>query len=555
MSTSTRAPLALGGLLAAVAVVVCSASDAGAQPAPAPAAPPPAPGDDAAAAPAAPAPPTTADATPAPDGATAPVEGAATAPDAAEAEGPAPDAGATATASDDDVVVVTEGGIFESGLSGEGEAPGTPAGPGGGAFGLELNGHVRGDLFVGKVRHRDRAELKAAYGEVGLQLRARGGEHGAAFAELRLREGQQLDERRLFTELREAYVNAYVGRLDLRLGHQIVQWGRASGLNPTNNVTPIDLRIRSPYEDDRRLANAGARAFLDLRPVRLEGIWMPLYRATELPPVESPWFVTMGRTEFPAPALENGLFAGKVHLELPAFEASASFLHGYAPMPGLVRAGFGDVGATPEVFIARRAYQHDVVGLDFSTTIRDFIAVRGEAAYRRPVDRETGYHVPSPDLQYVLGVDRDLGPVSVILQYGGRYVLDWEEHPPADANFDLIQPDMQLDQELMDLMGPLVDEELANRNQILAQQTAELQHLLSARLEWLTLHETLSLSVMGMVDVTTEEWLAYPKVSYRISDQMTTSVGGEIYSGPDGTLLGLIDETLTGGYAELRVSF
>lgn len=548
MSTSTRAPLTLGGHLALVAVGVCFAPGAGAQPAPAPVEVP-------AASPAEPAPPPTADTPPAPGGATAPVAGAAAVPEAGDAAGPAPDEARGAEAGEDDVVIVSEGGIFESGATGDPEAPTTAAGAGTGAFGLELNGHVRGDLFVGKVPHRDRAELKAAYGEVGLQLRARGGEHGAAFAELRLREGQQLDERRLFTELREAYVNAYVGRLDLRLGHQIVQWGRASGLNPTNNVTPIDLRIRSPYEDDRRLANAGARAFVDLRPVRLEGIWMPLYRATELPPVESPWFVTMGRTEFPAPALENGLFAGKVHLELPAFETSASLLHGYAPMPGLVRAGFGEVGAPPEVFIARRAYRHDVVGLDFSTTIRDFIAVRGEAAYRRPIDRETGYHVPSPDLQYVLGVDRDVGPVSVILQYGGRYVFEWEEHPPADANFDLVQPDMQLDQELMDLMGPLVDEELANRNQILAQQTAELQHLLSGRLEWLTLHETLSLSVMGMVDVTTEEWLAYPKMSYRISDQMTTSVGGEIYAGPDGTLLGLVDETLTGGYAELRVSF
>ncbi len=546
MSTSMRAPLALGGLLALIAVGVCLAPDAGAQPAPAP----PAPGET----PADPAPTEPAPATEAPADAPPPVEGAAAAPEAAAVEGATPDAAADATASDD-VVVVTEGGLFESGLSGETETPGTPAGTAGSGFGLELNGHVRGDLFVGKVRHRDRAELKAGYGEVGLQLRARGGEHGAAFAEFRLREGQQLDEQKLFTELREAYVNVYAGRLDLRLGHQIVQWGRASGLNPTNNVTPIDLRIRSPYEDDRRLANTGARAFFDLRPVRLEGIWMPLYRATELPPVESPWFVTMGRTEFPTAELQNGLFAGKVHLQLPAFEASASLLHGYAPMPGLVRDGFADLGEPPEVFLARRAYQHDVVGLDFSTTIRDLLAVRGELAYRRPVDSETGYHVPSPDLQYVLGVDRDIGPVSVILQYAGRAVLDWEEHPPADANFDLVQPDMQLDQDLMDLMGPLVDEELANRNQILAQQTAELQHMLSGRLEWLTLHETLSLSVMGMVNVTTEEWLAYPKASYRISDQMTTSIGGEIYAGPDGTLLGLVDETMTAGYAELRVSF
>ena len=58
-----------------------------------------------------------------------------------------------------------------------------------------------------------------------------------------------------------------------------------------------------------------------------------------------------------------------------------------------------------------------------------------------------------------------------------------------------------------------------------------------------------------MLNLTTKEWLVYPKISYQLSDRMSTAIGGEIYQGPDGTLLGLIDNTLTAGYAELRLTY
>ena len=54
-------------------------------------------------------------------------------------------------------------------------------------------------------------------------------------------------------------------------------WGRADALNPTSNLTPVDFRIRSPLEDDIRIGNVGARGFLRFSPVRLEGVWMPVY--------------------------------------------------------------------------------------------------------------------------------------------------------------------------------------------------------------------------------------------------------------------------------------
>lgn len=54
----------------------------------------------------------------------------------------------------------------------------------------------------------------------------------------------------------------------------------------------------------------------------------------------------------------------------------------------------------------------------------------------------------------------------------------------------------------------------------------------AVRLEWLTLHDTLSLSVLGMMTFTTEEWLLAPKAAYRMTDNLTASLGGETWRAP-----------------------
>ena len=195
-------------------------------------------------------------------------------------------------------------------------------------------------MFAGKVSGADAAEMKAGYGELALTVRTAKETYGDGFAEARLRYGLQADGlQATVVDLREAYVNAYLGPLDLRLGQQIIVWGRADALNPTNNLTPLDFRIHSPIEDDIRLGNAGARAFLRFAPFRLEGVWMPLYLPTELPAVALPQYVSYGAPLFPSLNLKDGTEAVRLHLELPAIEMSVSYLHGFALLPGLSPTG------------------------------------------------------------------------------------------------------------------------------------------------------------------------------------------------------------------------
>jgi hypothetical protein len=96
---------------------------------------------------------------------------------------------------------------------------------------------------------------------------------------------------------------------------------------------------------------------------------------------------------------------------------------------------------------------------------------------------------------------------------------------------------------------------LRAKNQILFSQLHRTQNMASVRLEWLTLHETLSLSALGFANFSTQEWLLFPKIGYNITDNLSATVGAEIYQGPDDTLFGVIKSELSAGYAELRMAF
>ncbi|HXS15706.1 MAG TPA: DUF1302 family protein [Polyangiaceae bacterium] len=468
-------------------------------------------------------------------------------------------------AEDDGTVVESGGGLFESATSASEETTGGDSG-----VSVEWGGYVRGDVFIGTIPKavdpdKRQVGVNAAYGEFAFQPRVKAGSWGGAFADLRFRYGQQLDEFKLWVDPREVYASAYLGPFELRLGKQVIVWGRADGFNPTSNIAAVDFRIRSPIEDDRRIGSVGARAFLTFNPIKLEAVWVPLYEPTMYPTFEIDDTVTsFVDPNYPSVSMADSLYAGRVHLELSAFDASVSYLHGYAPLPGVelesYQVGSESTGGSERgyIHVRRRAYLQHVFGADFATAVSDWFGLRGEGAYRLPVECKTGpcSFAAKPDIQWVLGIDREFGPVSIIAQYLGKYTFDWEEkHPVDDRGADGIlalnpnNPDDVADADAA------IRNSIFNTNQMLFNQLYQLQSLASVRLEWKTMHETLSISALGLYNFNTHEWLVSPKLGYAFGNGLNAYVGAEIYSGPSGTLIDLIDEKLSSGYMELRASF
>lgn len=416
---------------------------------------------------------------------------------------------------------------------------------------FELNGYLRSTLFLGKIPGADKAEIKSGYGEAAIKLKVRKKNFGDAFAEIRFRHGSEWNQSISEAVLREAYLNLYLGPFDFRIGHQIVVWGRADGFNPTDNITPQNGLVRSANEDDRRVANFLIRSFLNINPLRVEALWVPFFKFSVIPTDFFPLPENISlEPDYPLTSLDNGSIALKLNLELASFDASISYFSGFNPAPGLWCDIPGISGDSPgaqsntdKLSFLLKPYRMHIFGADFSTSLAGLnMGLRGEIAYRNPRDDyETNLYIPNPDIYYVIGIDKELFEnFSMLLQYIGRYVLDYTAlEEPGESN----DPSRYLIYEL------------ALKNRLISSQQYEISHSLFCRLGWRLLHETLILELVGMANITSEEFLIRPKIVYDITDAFTFTLGGELYIGPHDTLFGIIDSYMSSVFTELRISF
>lgn len=404
---------------------------------------------------------------------------------------------------------------------------------------FELNGYLRGTTYMGKTPHHNEAELKSGYGESSLKLRIRNADRGDGYAEIRFRKGTEFNQSVAQINLREAYVNAHMGRCDLGIGHQIIAWGRADGINPTDNITPKNMITRSPDEDDRREGNFLIRSFYNIHPLRLEAIWIPAYAPSVLPLtiIKLPPGISLENAMIPAASIKNSAFGLKLQLEFSTFDGSVSFFNGYNPLPGIAMSQ-PQVTQTGIVFsIMPSPYKLRIVGADFSTALGAY-GLRGEFAYRKPEQNpEKQIHIPNPDCQYILGMDREIGNLSLIIQYLGRYVIDFKR---------LVEPANP---------AALAQYEVRLKNRIFSSQINKVTHGISFRPAWKLLHETLTLEFAGMYTFTTDELFLKSRLAFPITDALTLTLGGEFYSGADNTLFGTLDEIMSAIFVELRTQF
>ena len=189
--------------------------------------------------------------------------------------------------------------------------------------------------------------------------------------------------------------------------------------------------------------------------------------------------------------------------------------------------------------VFHKSYRMHTVGADFSTVVAGSWGLRGEVAYRRPYeDYKKFIHIPNPDLQYVVGLDKEIVKnFNLIFQYIGRYVFNFEE---------LVKPTNPAD---------FPSYEIALKNRLISFQQYEVSHSLSCRAAWELMNDLLSIEAFGLVNFTSNETLFRPKMTYDIADALTFALGAELYSGPDDTLFGLVDSTLSAVFVELKASF
>lgn len=412
--------------------------------------------------------------------------------------------------------------------------------------GIDFSGYVRGSIYGASQNY----DYNTTFGETSLKGKLFYN-NAFLYTEMRLRSGLKFNETFKQFELREAYAGYSGEKFDALLGNQIISWGRTDGFNPTNNITPNDYFFLTADPDDQKLSNFMLRLKYRISTkIDLDIIMIPTYR----PSVYRYDLFDLGQNvsfvdgTMPDFSFENSTFAARLNFELSKAGFSFSYFRGYDPFYGfdVVRIDWQELG--PIISNSASPYLKNTIGADFAIPISTWIA-RGEFAYNMTSDYEAEMYIPNPDLQYVLGLEKSFDGFITILQYIGKYSLDYKDLA-APILLDPTNPLLQIQ-----YATEMIYYESSLFNRKIFNQQEEMNHALLLTTSKSFAYDTWNAEISGYYNITSEEYVIRPKISWRISDALTACTGLSYMYGPEGSLFDYSSPVLSGAFLELKVNF
>jgi hypothetical protein len=324
-------------------------------------------------------------------------------------------------------------------------------------------------------------------------------------------------------QLREGYLDLRFGSLDFRVGQQIIAWGRADRINPTDNLTSRDFTLLVPEDGDQRTGTVGIKGTYHWGGTSFIGVWLPTFQS-DIIPIQIPPdpFVLLPR-QLPNEPVSQ--FAFKIDRSGGPLDWSLSYFNGYDLYPDLEIVGF----TLTKVNVAPTYHKIQVVGADAATVWGPY-GFRAEMAYTF-TDHSNNPQVKSPFFFMVLGADRTfLGSLNVNLQFILRVISDFVDpnsvpNPAARA--------------------------VAIEQATINSQLDQVQESISLRINKKWLNETLETEVASVFGIVRGDYAVRPKAKYAITDRLRATVGGDIFRGPTPSFFGRIRDNST-AYVELR---
>lgn len=330
------------------------------------------------------------------------------------------------------------------------------------------------------------------------------------------------------SRLLEGYVTAHFEKADLRIGKQVVAWGRADGINPTDNLTPRDFTLLLPFEDDQRFGTTAARLDIFLSQEHTVTVFAtPYFEPSKIPlPVDGRTFVNVT----PAHTLSNTEIGIKLDKVGEGFDWSASYFRGFSPLPDARLIGSGLAGPILELHYNRIT----LLGADFARNYGRF-GLRGEMAYVDTADDAgTDPGIKNPYLFWIVGVDRTfLDNLNVNLQFFQRRVRRYQ-NPESIADSQA--------------------RGIAVMNAVLDGQRDRLNNGISFRVSKKWFNDTLEAEIFTVINLTRNDSFWRPLLTYAFNDHWKGTIGAEFYHGAQDTQFGGLKAN-RGVFAELRYGF
>jgi hypothetical protein len=405
-------------------------------------------------------------------------------------------------------------------------SPSEEGGEGGGAWlkTLGLGGFVRSDYYSASKRLDGQKSLP------GLTFQPKAlpkfGSWGDAKIEGRITDDNLRRDNRFQGRLLEAYANFYLGSVDLRVGKQVITWGRADALNPTDVLTPKDFTLLSARdEEERRIGTAALKANYYRGNYTLSLIWLPIFNPSTIPLTAPAGFRITEDKRSQGRWTEQG-FAAKLDHTGGDFDWSFSYYHGLDVIPT-------GRSVTPTLTNLSHNRIH-MVGADFAKHLGR-VGLRGETAYVHTQDPGgSDVVVKNPYVFTVLGADYDVTEdLNINLQAYQRIVVNY--------------------QDMFRIQDPAV-RNVAVLNVIFHQQMDRIQEGITGRIKAQWWNDTLEAELLGVWNANRSDFFVRPSVAYAFTDTWKGFMGWDVFNGRRESLNGFLQNN-TSFFAELRATF
>jgi len=448
-------------------------------------------------------------------------------------------------------------GLFESSTTGQ-EGFGN-------SQSISIGGYIRSLAYIGQTPEYEEPYFQSAYAQAGLLLHAKAGSWAHAKADVRFRYGTEWQQNISEIDIREVYVDLSTGPAGFRFGKMISPWGKGSVFNPADKITPLDPTVRSPDEDDMKLGFWGLQGHINMGPLmKLTGTWKPIYQSSVLliDPVPMPDYLYFTDADFPGVELKEGSYGLNFDLHAPVLDLSLYWFDGYAHWPGI---GFDSFEMDPETMVPvelnlyEKAYKISSLGLDLSVPVSSWI-FRAEGAWQMTSgSHEEHEYLPFPELAYTAEIERSGSYLTWLGGYYGKYILEYEP-PIADPSLsagedqflDLMKSGLPV---TMDVLDGIFIDRVGSFNRLYNYQLEEIYHTVFLVLKANLWQGRLELSLPAIYNITSEEWILQPGITWMPFDGIKVRAGYSGLYGPENSLYDLVGPALNAGYLSLKVSF
>jgi hypothetical protein len=314
--------------------------------------------------------------------------------------------------------------------------------------------------------------------------------------------------------LREVYMEMYFNNFDLRIGKQQVVWGKADGVFITDIVSPLNLsEFLLPDFNEIRTGVIAAKLDYYIGNNTLEAIWIPQFTPTVRPDDNSIWYI---QPDFPAPptfdwsksTINPSLENSELFLKWSAMTSKVDFeiMGGYTwddnPTMHVQKEFEMNTSTTPPspiltgLTITPEHHRLTIAGGSFSTEIKGLI-FRGEGAYysgkffQTEDPLATDALIQKDYLNYVAGIDFNIGSVKFSTQFIQKYILEYNESMSEN----------------------------------------EFQNTATFMARYDMMRETLHLELFSYIGLTDNDALIRPKITYDFDDSFSILLGGNIFVG------------------------